>query len=440
MPLDIFKLEYYYFCFTMKELAASVLSEYQRLEGGNGINSAEEMLRNDFERIYHSRFRDLPIAAEAYTAVHNTTLAKNNPYDKSLGGLRVIAEGSDDPERLACELARDMTKKWLLAFRKYKQGYADGNVYPWELESMRVGGGKSVMVVSDLNEYKKLTTSQRTDLFRQFGEHINKMEGLHTTAPDMGTTSDDMVIVQKSTQHVACLPESTGGSGDPSPNTALLVKHAAEAVMREVGVDPDRATYSIQGVGNVGRSLVEAILRDHPRSTIIISDLDKKRVQKLKSDYWSVEIVEPDDFWKTPSDIVMPCAGANILNRTSLEQMPKGPQIVCGSANDQYPVVNGEPDPRMVRKFRERSKLVVPAVLANSGGIENLASERWAHHEMPDQMTPELREIRMHKLATLTGPFVVDVYRRAQNHGVSFEQEANYMAAETLAAVMKGII
>ena len=57
-------------------------------------------------------------------------------------------------------------------------------------------------------------------LLRKFGRFVKNLNGKYITAEDVNMTTKDMEYIRMETKHVAGLPESMGGSGDPSPVTA----------------------------------------------------------------------------------------------------------------------------------------------------------------------------------------------------------------------------
>ena len=69
----------------------------------------------------------------------------------------------------------------------------------------------------------------RRDVLLDFGETVDAVRGAYITAEDVGTSSRDMTVIAGATKHVSGLAQSRGGSGDPSPYTALGVQAAVLA-------------------------------------------------------------------------------------------------------------------------------------------------------------------------------------------------------------------
>ena len=74
----------------------------------------------------------------------------------------------------------------------------------------------------------------RTAALLDFADTVESLGGRYITAEDVGTSSRDMRVIAQRTRHVAGLPRRMGGSGDPSPFTALGVESAIRACCERV--------------------------------------------------------------------------------------------------------------------------------------------------------------------------------------------------------------
>lgn len=369
---------------------------------------------------------NMPFHALAITAIHNTDLGKNNLYGRSLGGARIkkidfrneIAIDAVTQE--ADELARDMSRKWITLYGMLKEMQQREEAYPWEARAAMMDGGKTIIAVPAYVEDAELILYRR-ELLGEFARHIENLGGAHITAEDMGTNPEDMDIIFESTRYVSCRTEKNGGTGNPSPTTAVGVWSGAKALMRKRNINASKATYGIQGVGNVGGELVSEILHDHPKATIFVSDIDKEKINAIKALHPHVKVVKPEDFWSTGADVIMPCAGSYILNFDSLDRMQQtgSAKIVCGSANDQYPVVDGEPDPEIVRAFYKAGIIVAPAPLVNLGGILHLSSEWWRKYGLSDDVDHHQRS---RKLVQGIGPLIAELFDKSQGQQKPLEE------------------
>src|SRR6188768_948189 len=137
----------------------------------------------------------------AIFAIHDSRLGP------ALGGCRFI-EYPDDQAAMedALRLARGMTYKAALA-------------------GLAHGGGKSVIIRPNRH-------FDRVALFRAFGSFIEDLRGHYITAEDSGTGLEDMEIIRTQTKNVTGIDPAHGGSGDPSPFTALGVRRGIEACVK----------------------------------------------------------------------------------------------------------------------------------------------------------------------------------------------------------------
>ena len=134
-------------------------------------------------------------------AIHDSRLGP------ALGGCRFIEYDTDEAAYVdALRLARGMT-------------------YKAAITGLGHGGGKSVII-------KPKRHFDRSALFCAFGRFIEDLRGHYITAEDSGTGLEDMEIIRTQTKHVTGIDPSHGGSGDPSPFTALGVRRGIEACVK----------------------------------------------------------------------------------------------------------------------------------------------------------------------------------------------------------------
>ena len=103
--------------------------------------------------------------------------------------------------------------------------------YKSAVADLPLGGGKGVIMIAP---GETLSSDRRTAALLDFGDTVESLAGRYITAEDVGTSSRDMRVIAQRTAHVAGLPRRLGGSGDPSPFTALGV----ESAIRRVRVRP----------------------------------------------------------------------------------------------------------------------------------------------------------------------------------------------------------
>ena len=101
--------------------------------------------------------------------------------------------------------------------------------YKSAVAGLDLGGGKGVIALPP--DAAPPTGRARRDVLLDFGDAVDALGGRYVTAEDVGTATRDMTTIARATTHVTGLPRRAGGSGDPSPHTALGVE---AAVLRDV--------------------------------------------------------------------------------------------------------------------------------------------------------------------------------------------------------------
>jgi leucine dehydrogenase len=238
------------------------------------------------------------------------------------------------------------------------------------------GGGKGVMARN-----KDLDSDDpeiRASIYTEYGEFISSLRGCYVTAEDVGTCVKDMERVFSRTRFTTCIPESWGGSGNPSVPTARGVLSAMEAALAFLGRgDLSGKTVAVQGMGNVGGPLIE-FLFEKDVARIIACDINPKNVEKawdqFRNENLDARVVGKDDLsiFSEPADIFSPNATGALLNPTTIPLLKA--RIVCGAANNQL-----EDAQRDDQALLDRGIIYVPDFLANRMGIVNAANEQYGY-------------------------------------------------------------
>jgi len=274
------------------------------------------------------------VRLHGFIAIHNTKLGP------ALGGLRIHTYAK--PEAAledVLRLSKGMTYKSALA--------KDG-----------LGGGKGVIIANPRKE-------KTAELLMSFGEAINLLKGAYITAEDVGSTPDDMLILKKVTPYVCALPTETS-SGDPGRFTAWGVYRGILEVCKKLfhSHSVRNKRIAIMGLGDVGSHLAETLFWEG--AELILCEVDHKKLETYCRKY-GAEAVTPEDFFKTPCDILAPCALGGIFNDQTIPQLRC--KAIAGSANNQLlHSKNGY-------QLFERGILYCPDYVINAGGIINVASE-----------------------------------------------------------------
>ncbi len=288
----------------------------------------------DHEEVVFCHNKDLGLTA--IIAIHNTALGP------ALGGTRMWTYDSGDDALIdVLRLSRGMT---------YKAAAA----------GLNLGGGKAVIIAD------KTKVKNREGLFRAFGTFVNSLGGKYITAEDVGTTVKDMEHVFAETPFVTGIPESLGGSGDPSPYTAYGVLMSIKAsVKKQLGLESLKGLkVVVQGLGNVGRNLVEHLVKEE--AEVIISDIDTVKVEFLKDKY-NLQSVSPEEVVFTECDVFAPCALGAVVNDDTIDKLKC--KIISGGAN------NILKESRHGDLLVKKGILYAPDFVANAGGLMNVYVE-----------------------------------------------------------------
>jgi leucine dehydrogenase len=300
-----------------------------------------------FDKLAEYRYEQLVFCHDKATglraiiAIHDTTLGP------ALGGCRMYPYASEDDAVVdALRLARGMT-------------------YKAAASGLNLGGGKSV-IIGDPDHDKS------EELFRSFGRYLETLGGRYITAEDVGTSTEDMENIRIETSHVVGVDVTHGGSGDPSPFTALGVLHGMRACAEEVfgSSSLERRTVAVQGLGHVGYHLCR-LLHDEGAS-LMITDL-RTEIVELAVRAFGAKPVEADEILGMPCDILAPCAMGAVVNDESLPNFRCS--IIAGSAN------NILLEARHGEALAQRGILYAPDYVINAGGLINVADELEGYNE-----------------------------------------------------------
>jgi len=271
----------------------------------------------------------------ALISVPDTTLGP------ALGGLRMWPYLSDQ------EALTDVNR------------LSQGMTYKSAVAETGLGGGKSVIIGNP-------KTDKSPALFRAMGRFVESLKGLYTTAEDVGTSVEDMVIVREETSHVTGLPREMGSSGDPSPFTALGCFLGIKAcVERALGTSEFKGVrVAMQGCGNVARYLAGHLAE--AGATLIVTDIVEEKA-KMVVDRHGGTAVAPEEIYDQDCEVFCPCALGAIINDDTIPRLRC--KIVAGGANNQLLTVDhGD-------RLRERGILYAPDFVINAGGIINVSVE-----------------------------------------------------------------
>jgi leucine dehydrogenase len=234
--------------------------------------------------------------------------------------------------------------------------------YKSAVAGLPLGGGKGVIM---LRAADPLPPARRRDALRDFGEAVERLGGAYVTAEDVGTSARDMEVIASETRHVSGLSRKRGGSGDPSPHTALGVVTAIEVACERVfGTRSLKGrSVALAGLGHVGARIAQRLAR--AGANLLVADVDASK--RALADRLGARWVTPDKALTADVDVYAPCALGGVLDDESVPRL-RCP-IVAGAANNQLA------DDRIADLLSARGVLWAPDFVANAGGIINIAVE-----------------------------------------------------------------
>jgi leucine dehydrogenase len=271
-------------------------------------------------------------------AIHSTALGP------ALGGVRLWAyPATIDACRDALRLAIGMTFKAAAA-------------------GLDLGGGKGVICAPADAE---LDEERRRAALLDFADLVDSLDGRYITAEDVGISPEDLVAIRERTEHVTGLPPDCGGSGDPSPFTALGVEAAMRACCTHAFGDPGLAgrRVTVVGLGHVGAPLARRLAEDG--AELLLSDIRPER-RELAAEL-GADWVDAEDAMLSECDVLAPCALGGAVNEGNVDALRC--RVVCGSANNQLA------DEALAETLARREILYAPDFIANAGGLIHVYRE-----------------------------------------------------------------
>jgi leucine dehydrogenase len=224
-----------------------------------------------------------------------------------------------------------------------------------------LGGGKGVIMLRDGAPQGRA----RRDVLLDFGETVDAVRGAYITAEDVGTSSRDMTVIAEATSHVSGLAQARGGSGDPSPYTALGVEAAVLASCERAFGDTSLKgrTVAVVGLGSVGLRLARLVARRGAK--LVVADIDQRK--KAEAEKLGARWMAPDRALVAEADVLAPCALGGVLNDDTVPRLQA--PVIVGAANNQLA------DDAVADRLAARGILWAPDFVANAGGIINIAVE-----------------------------------------------------------------
>jgi len=239
------------------------------------------------------------------------------------------------------------------------------------------GGAKGGVAV----DASKLNDIEKEEIIRRWTRSLVHVLGHHRDipAPDMGTDARTMAWLMDEFHRLegfqpACVtgkPVELFGAHGREEATGRGVAQITAATLEKHGAKVKGATVAIQGFGNVGR-YAALVSQELGMKVVAISDVtggikDKSGIDiKEIFSHRTLETVEgyermnADELLETHCEVLIPAALGGVINETN-----------CGKINADF-IVEGANQPITIvadRELRASGIVIVPDILANSGGV-----------------------------------------------------------------------
>ena len=273
------------------------------------------------------------------------------------------------------------------------------------------GGGKSVIA---LPPGLTLDADRRRAAFLDLGDAVESLHGLYRTAEDVGSTTDDMLVVSERTEHVVGLPDAVGGSGEPAGPTSLGVYESIRATLERVAGSADVAgrRITISGLGQVGSRLAVRLSAEGAHLTVTDVNPAKRDLATEIDARWAL----PGEEHLIPADVFVPAGIGGLLTDEVIDALDA--KAVCGPANNPLADHSG------ADRLAARGILYAPDFVVNAGGVIYL--------DLEAKKLGTRAEI-MDRVARI-GDTVRRIFDEAEARGVTPLEAAEGLAAERLAS------
>jgi len=284
--------------------------------------------------------------------LHGFVVIDNTRLGPGKGGTRMTVTVNQDEIRL---LARAMSIKCALA-------------------ELPFGGAKSG-IIADAHH---ISEKRKRELVESFADAIKEISpDIYIAAPDMSMGEREMGWIAKRLGPKSCTgkPKRMGGLPHELGSTGYGVHHATHMGADYLDIDLNGATIAIEGFGNVG-SFAAKFLAEDGSKIVAVSDskgciynkdgLDLKKLMDIKKRTGSVSNYKPGA--RIPNaeiiglgvDIFIPAAIPDVIGMKDVPSV-KAKLIVEGS---NIPI-----KPEVEDKLTGKGTLIIPDIIANSGGV-----------------------------------------------------------------------
>jgi glutamate dehydrogenase (NAD(P)+) len=308
------------------------------------------------------------------------------------------------------------------------------------------GGAKGGVAVDP----RLLSRNELERVTRRYASEIMPLVGPEKDipAPDVGTDEQTMAWFMDTysihsgytvTGVVTGKPMAVGGSMGRGGATSRGVMYSVFCALRDADLDPRDVTVAVQGFGKVG-GLAAQFLHDAGCKVVAVSDVEGgvynpggldpiALLRHLRSGastvvgYPGTDTITNEELLSLGVDVLVPAALEGVIHDGNAEQV-KARFIVEGA--------NGPTTPDADAILEDRGVLVVPDILANSGGVavsyfewvQDLQAYFWSEDEVNVRLR-KLMERSYAEVSELAADRKVSMRTAAQMIGVGRVAEAH---------------
>ena len=304
------------------------------------------------------------------------------------------------------------------------------------------GGGKGGVICNP----KELSNGEMERISRAFIEAISSIVGpdkdipapdVYTNAQVMAWMMDTFSRMQGSNQFgvITGKPIIVGGSLGRNEATAQGCIYTIIKAAEKIGLDLNGATAAVQGYGNAGY-IAARLLADLGVKIVAVSDsrgavysehgvdpshlLEHKQQTGSCVDFGACSLITGEDLLEMDVDILVPAALENQITAKNAANIKA--KIVAEAAN-------GPTTPDADKILFKNGVMVIPDILANSGGV-TVSYFEWVQNMMHYYWTKE--EVNT-KLQALMYDAFDKTYTTSKKHGVDMRTAAYINSISRLA-------
>jgi glutamate dehydrogenase/leucine dehydrogenase len=276
------------------------------------------------------------------------------------------------------------------------------------------GGGKGGVAVDP----KTLSAGELERLTRAYTRGFSDFIGpsIDIPAPDVGTTPQIMAWLMDEYSHikgenmpgvVTGKPVEIGGSLGRETATSLGGFYVFEQVLAKLKLKKNKAIMAVQGFGNVGMNFAMIAYRAGFKVAAVSDsrggiynekglDMEKvllhKQVTGSVADFKGSKNITNEKLLELPVQVLVPSALENVINERNAGVV---------KAKIILELANGPTSPEAEVKLEKKGVIIVPDVLANSGGVivsyfewvQNLRRYYWEEEKVQARLREQMTKV-----------------------------------------------